>query len=79
MNEKVITTKRGLYGRVNITLPLNVKSSLMEFQKRSGYKKAEFMRLALMTGYITIAHNIEKKDQKNDLNFEISHLPARKE
>ena len=77
MEEKIITTKRGLYGRVNITLPLSIKSSLLDFQKRSGYKRAEFMRLALMTGYVTIAHNLEKNNQKID--FEFSHQPARKE
>jgi hypothetical protein len=45
--EKVISTKRGLYGRLNITLPLPIKNSLLDLQKRSGIKKAEFLRVAL--------------------------------
>ena len=58
--EKVITTKRGVYGRVQVTLPLHIKSSLMDFQKKSGIKKAEFLRLALVTGYIALYKGIEK-------------------
>jgi hypothetical protein len=73
--EKIILTKRGQYGRVNITLPLTVKSSLMDFQKRSGYKKAEFLRLALMTGYISLSKSIEDKNQVTDNS--LSQLPAR--
>jgi hypothetical protein len=53
--ERVINTKRGLYGRVNITLPLPIKNSMMDFQKRSGLKKAEFLRLALTTGFLDIS------------------------
>ena len=70
MEEKIIITRRGVFGRVNVTLPLAVKSSLMDFKKRSGYKKAEFLRMALVTGYITMAHNLEKN--KKDFGNEIS-------
>jgi len=58
--ERVINTKRGLYGRVNITLPLPVKTSLMDFQKKSGLKKAEFLRLALTIGFLDLSNNILK-------------------
>ncbi|HCC78495.1 MAG: hypothetical protein A2X25_09260 [Chloroflexi bacterium GWB2_49_20] len=77
MVEKIIKTKKGLYGRVNVTLPLPVKYSLMDFQKRSGYKKAEFMRLALMTGYISLTKSIEDKDQSEVSEIQLSQLPAR--
>jgi hypothetical protein len=56
--EKIITTRRGIYGRVNITLPLSVKTSLMDFQKRSGLKKAEFLRLALTTGFLDLSNSV---------------------
>jgi len=65
MNEQVIKTKRGLYGRVNVTLPLPVKTSLMDFQKKSGLKKAEFLRMALVTGYMTLSKGMESTDQKS--------------
>jgi len=41
MDEIIIKTKRGLYGRVNVTLPLHIKTNLLDLQKRSGMKKAE--------------------------------------
>ena len=52
MEEKVIKTKRGLYGRVNITLPMPVKTSLMDYQKKSGMKKSEFLRFVSTTDNI---------------------------
>jgi hypothetical protein len=77
MDEKIITTKRGLYGRVNITLPMPVKISLMELQKKSGMKKAEFLRLTIMTGYLNLSQGIEKKNQSQVLGCELSQQPAR--
>ena len=64
MLEKVITTKRGVFGRVQIILPLPVKNSLLEFQKKSGLTKAEFLRMALVTGYMALSKGIESNDQK---------------
>jgi hypothetical protein len=58
MEEKLIKTKRGLYGRVNITLPLPVKVSLFNMQKKTGLKKAEFLRLALTTGLIELSRGV---------------------
>jgi hypothetical protein len=57
MEEKVIKTRRGLYGRVNITLPLPLKTSLLDLQKKSGMKKAEFLRIALMMGTERLLEN----------------------
>ena len=45
MSEQIITTKRGIYGRVNVTLPLPMK-------------KAEFLRLALTTGFLVLSKGI---------------------
>lgn len=62
MEEQVIRTKRGLYGRVNITLPLPIKTSLMDLQKKSGMKKAEFLRVALMMGTAKLSENVFSND-----------------
>lgn len=64
MKERVITTRRGVYGRVNITLPLPVKNSLMDIQKKSGMKKAEFLRVALMLGTARITESVLSPDRK---------------
>jgi hypothetical protein len=62
MEEKIIKTKRGLYGRVNITLPLPVKISLLDFQKKTGVKKAEFLRVALIIGTTKLSENVIHSD-----------------
>ena len=62
--EKVITTKRGVYGRVNITLPLPVKISLFDMQKKTGLKKAEFLRLALTTGLVELSNGKSVSESK---------------
>ena len=58
MEEMIIKTKRGVYGRVNITLPLTIKTTMLDLQKRSGMKKAEFLRLALTTGFLELSKGI---------------------
>lgn len=50
MLEKVITTKRGAYGRVQIVLPLSIKASILEQAKMAGMSKAELLRKALLLG-----------------------------
>ncbi|MGA2503514.1 MAG: hypothetical protein ABSG01_05420 [Anaerolineales bacterium] len=60
--EKEIKTKRGVYGRVNITLPLPVKVSLFDLQKKTGLKKAEFLRLTLTTGLVELTRNISSTE-----------------
>ena len=58
MDERIITTRRGLYGQVNVTLPLPIKTAMLEWQKTSGMKKAEFLRLALTTGFLELSKGI---------------------
>jgi hypothetical protein len=57
MLEKVITTRRGVFGRVQVILPLPEKASLLEWVKGSGMCKAEFMRTALILGASQLAKN----------------------
>ena len=58
MTENIITTKRGVYGRVNVTLPLPIKLTMLAWAKRSGMKKAEFLRTALTTGFLALSNGI---------------------
>ena len=62
MSELVIKTKTGIYGRVNITLPLPVKLSMLSWQKKSGMNKAQFFRTALMMGALQLANDLHAKD-----------------
>ena len=59
MTERIITTRRGVYGRVNVTLPLPLKTTMLSWAKRSGMKKSEFLRMALTTGFLTLSKGIE--------------------
>ena len=58
MTEQIFQTKRGIYGRVNVTLPLTIKTTMLAWQKKSGMKKAEFLRLALTTGFLELSKGI---------------------
>jgi len=61
MEEKAIITKRGTFGRVQVTLPVTVKESMLSWQQVSGMGKAEFFRVALMIGAAQLANNIQAK------------------
>jgi hypothetical protein len=58
MTENIITTKRGVYGRVNVTLPLAMKTTMLAWAKRAGMKKAEFLRTALTTGFLELSRGM---------------------
>ncbi len=76
MYKQIIKTKRGLYGRVNITLPLPVKVSLFDLQKRTGLKKSEFLRLVLTTGLVELSKGLSRPEDSLPGREEDS-LPAR--
>jgi ADP-dependent phosphofructokinase/glucokinase len=76
MEERIIKTKRGLYGRVNITLPMPVKTSMMELQKKLGMNKAEFLRVALMMGTAKLSENVLSRDLLKT-GCELEQKPAR--
>jgi hypothetical protein len=76
VEERIIKTKRGLYGRVNITLPLPVNTSLLDLQKKSGLKKAEFLRIVLMMGTEELSENALLNDHKGT-SGELSKQPFR--
>ena len=84
MSEEVIVTKRGAYGRVQVTLPMPVKLSMMDWQKKSGMGKAEFLRVALMIGAAMLADNVKAKkpnegyysSKEDQVNFGGTGAPA---
>jgi hypothetical protein len=61
MSEQVITTKRGTFGRVQVTLPMSVKSSMAGWIRKSGMGKSEFLRVALMIGASKLAEQVNAK------------------
>lgn len=67
MTEKIITTQRGVFGRVNVTLPLPLKTTMLAFQKKSGMKKSEFLRLALTTGFLELRKGIPAEEVNRQL------------
>jgi len=74
MEEKIIQTKRGLYGRVNITLPISLKNCLYTLHKRTGMKKAEFLRLIIASGMIEVSKRIIENNREE---CEAVQQPAR--
>jgi len=48
--KEIVTQNRIVYGRVQVTLPMPVKNSMLEWYRKSGIGKAEFFRVALMMG-----------------------------
>lgn len=64
MPDKIIQTKRGVYGQFNITLPLTVKTTMVDWQKRSGMKKSEFLRLALTTGFLELSRGMSASEEE---------------
>ena len=61
MSKKIITTQSGVYGRLQVTLPMPAKSSMLSWIKKSGMKKAEFLRVALMIGAVQLANDLRAK------------------
>jgi hypothetical protein len=59
--EEIITTKRGTFGHVRVTVPMTVKETMMSWCRRSGMGRAEFFRVSLMIGMNQLAESINAK------------------
>jgi hypothetical protein len=57
MTEQIIITKRGIYGRLQVVLPMSVKTSVLEQAKQAGMSKAIFLQKALVLGAEQLANN----------------------
>jgi len=82
MTEKIITRKTGTYGRVNIVLPITAKKSMLSWVNKSGLKKAQFFRTALMIGSVQLAENLGIKENTENhfvvSDCERAQQPARR-
>jgi len=69
MTDEIIKTKRGTFGRLQVTLPMPVKSSMVIWIRKSGMGKAEFLRVALMIGASKLAEQVNAK--KTDEGYQV--------
>jgi hypothetical protein len=58
MNDEIVTKNRGVFGRVQIAIPMPMKNSMMDWMKKSGMGRAEFFRVALIMGVTKLAKDI---------------------
>jgi hypothetical protein len=75
MEEQVITTKRGTFGRMQVTLPMSVKSSIATWIRKSGMGKSEFLRVALMIGASSLAEQVKAKKPDDGYKVEENQNP----
>jgi hypothetical protein len=61
--ENEIVTKRGRFGRIQVTIPMDTKYKMLDCHKKSGLGKAEFFRVALMMGAVQLADQVKAKSQ----------------
>jgi hypothetical protein len=57
----MIKTKSRVFGRVQVTLSVQVKRSMIVWANKSGMRKAEFLRTALMIGDAQLAEDVKAK------------------
>jgi len=79
MSDQIITTKRGVYGRVQVTLPMPVKSSIVAWINKSGMGKAEFLRVALMIGASKLAEQVNAKKIDEGYQEHVQQVTGREE
>ena len=58
MDEQVITTKRGKFGKFQVTLPLAVKHSILDHIAQSGLRSSEYLRMSLILGSSQLAQGV---------------------
>jgi hypothetical protein len=68
MENEIVTKNRNIFGRLNITIPMPVKESMMDWMNKSGMGRAEFFRVALMMGAIQLANQVQAKEQNEGFN-----------
>jgi len=58
MDEQVINTKRGKFGKFQVTLPLAVKNSILNHIDQSGLRPSEYLRMSLILGSSQLAQGV---------------------
>jgi hypothetical protein len=61
--EKEINKNGKSWGRLMVVIPMEAKLKIMRWQLKSGMRKAEFLRGALLVGANSIATQTGAKDQ----------------
>jgi len=69
--EKEIFTKRGRFGRIQVTIPMDTKYKMLDWHKKSGLGKAEFFRVALMIGVSCLAERVNAKSPDDNYQLKI--------
>jgi hypothetical protein len=78
MTEEIIKRKTGTYGRVNIVLPISAKQSMLCWMSKSGLKKAQFFRTALLIGSVQLAENLGIKEETDSHFSDLAQQPDRR-
>jgi hypothetical protein len=78
MTEEIITRKTGTYGRVNIVLPISAKQSMLSWMSKSGLKKAQFFRTALLMGSVQLAEQLGVKEKSDNHFNDLAQQTARR-
>ncbi len=78
MSEEVIKARSGKYGRVNIVVPWAVKQSMLSWLEKSGLKKSEFFKTALMMGTVQLSEQLGIKDKSNSHFSDLAQQPDRR-
>lgn len=71
MDEKIITTKRGRFGRIQVTIPMDTKNKILERHKKLGLGKSEFFCVVLMIGVSYLADSVKAKSLDENYQPEI--------
>ena len=58
MDEKIITTRNGKFGKFQVTLPLAVKHSILDHIANSGLRSSEYLRMSLILGSSQLAQGV---------------------
>ena len=66
MDEKIIKASTGNYGRINVVVPISAKESMITWMKKSGFKKAQFFRTALLIGAVQLAQQLGIKEESDN-------------
>jgi len=58
MDEQIIKTKNGRFGKFQVTLPLALKHSILDQIKHSGLRSSEYLRMSLILGSSQLAQGV---------------------
>jgi hypothetical protein len=78
MSEEIIKARSGNYGRINIVVPYAVKETMNLWMQKSGLKKSQFFRTALMIGTVKLAEQLGIKENSEGHFSDLAQQPDRR-